>query len=180
MIEKKWWVAVWIITLLTLLLNGASIYRYEIKTLQNETTTLEPYRGKVILIVNTASHSGYISQLGGLEKLYRIYRPRGFEVLGFPSNQFASQEPLEGKEIERFFKQKYGVTFTIFGKIEMNGDHTHPLFRYLKDAVGEVSQSELSEWNFTKFLIDRNGLVIRCYSPRVKPSEIAADIEKIL
>src|SRR3989339_2180564 len=177
MMEKRWWVAVWIITFLALLLNTTSIYKYEVKTLQNETTTLEPYRGKVMLIVNTASCCGYTPQLAGLEKLYRIYRPRGFAVLGFPSNQFGGKEPLEGKQIERFFKQKYGVSFPIFGKINVD---TSPLYRYLQKAVGSFSKSESVEWNFTKFLIDRQGHVICRYPPDVNPETIAADIERLL
>lgn len=177
MIEKKWWLAIWIITFLALLLNSASIYTYEIKTLQNEKTTLEPYRGKVMLIVNTASCCGYSTQLTGLEKLYRIYRPRGFSVLGFPSNQFGVKEPLDGEKIEQFYKQKYGVTFPIFGKINFDTD---PLYLYLQKAVGGLSKSKSVDWNFTKFLIDRNGHVIYRYPPDVKPEEIAVDIERLL
>jgi len=180
MMQKKWFLTVWIIIVLGLLLNAGSIYNYEVKTLRNETMTLEPFKGEVILIVNTASRCSYSSQLSGLEKLYRNYRMRGFTVLGFPTNQFASQEPLEGLQIQRFCKQKYGVTFPIFNKIKVNGKHAHPLYTYLKNGVGGLNQSKMIEWNFTKFLIDRSGHVIRRYSPNVTPKEIAADIEKIL
>lgn len=180
MIEKKWWVAVWIITFLALLLNTTSVYKYEVKTLQNKTTTLEPYRGKVMLIVNTASCCGYTQQLEGLEKLYRMYRPRGFSVLGFPTNHVPLQEPLQGEQIKRFCKEKYGVTFPIFGKIDLNKESLHPLYRYLQTAVGDMSDYRSIEWNFTKFLIDRNGHVIRRYAPSVTPEEITADIERLL
>jgi len=178
--KKKWWLAAWIIVVFALLLHAASIYSYEFKTLRNQTTTLEPYRGKVILIVNIATRCAYTPQLGGLEKLYTAYGSRGFTVLGFPINQFALQEPLSGEGIEHFCKHMYGVTFPIFGKIEVNGVNANPLYRYLKNGVSVLSKNESIEWNFTKYLIDRNGLVIRRYSPRVKPEEIAADIEKIL
>lgn len=178
--KKKWWLGAWVITVLALLLNAASIYKYEVKTLRNETTTLEPYRGKVLLIVNIASGCAYTPQLGGLEKLYNTYSSRGFAVLGFPTNQFSSQEPLAGQELEKFCKHKYGVTFPIFGKIDVSGVNINPLYHYLKNGLSGVSQSEAIEWNFTKYLIDRNGFVLRKYSPRVTPEEIAADIEKFL
>jgi len=178
--KKKWWLGAWVITVLALLLNAASIYKYEVKTLRNETTTLEPYRGKVLLIVNLASRCAYTPQLEGLEKLYSTYSSRGFAVLGFPTNQVSSQEPLAGPELEKFCKHKYGVTFPIFGKIDVSGVNVNPLYYYLKNGISGVSQSEPIEWNFTKYLIDRNGYVLRKYSPRVKPEEIAADIEKFL
>jgi len=178
--KKKWWLGAWVITVLALLLNAASIYKYEVKTLRNETTTLEPYRGKVLLIVNIASRCAYTPQLEGLEKLYSTYSSRGFAVLGFPTNQVSSQEPLAGPELEKFCKHKYGVTFPIFGKIDVSGVNVNPLYYYLKNGISGVSQSEPIEWNFTKYLIDRNGYVLRKYSPRVKPEEIAADIEKFL
>ncbi len=133
-----------------------------------------------MLIVTTACHCSDTPQLAGLEKLYRTYRSRGFEVVGFPSNQFDTQETLKGEEMKHFFQQKYGVTFTIFGKINVNGDNIHPLYRYLKNAVGDFRKRDSIEWNFTKYLIDRKGFVIRRYSPRVRPEEIAADIEKFL
>lgn len=177
--KKKWWLAVWVITVLALLLNAASIYKYEVKTLQNETTNLEPYQGKVILIVNIASRCVYTPQLRGLEKLYSTYKSRGFTVLGFPTNQFASQEPLGAEELEKFCKHNYGVTFPIFGKIDVHGANTNPLYYYLKGGNG-LSKNESIEWNFTKYLIDRNGFILRRYSPRVQPEEIASDIEKFL
>lgn len=178
--KKKWWLGAWVIAVLALLLNAASIYKYEVKTLRNQTTNLEPYRGKVILIVNIASRCVYTPQLGGLEKLYATYSSRGFTVLGFPTSQFAFQEPLEGEELEKFCKHKYGVTFPIFGKINVNGANANPLYNYLKNGGSGLGKSESIEWNFTKYLIDRNGFILRRYSPRVTPEEIAADIKKFL
>lgn len=166
--KKEWWLAGWGIAVFLTLFHTASIFSYEIKTPHNRTTTLESYRGKVTLVVNTASHCKYTPQLSGLEKLYRTYRSRGFEVIGFPSNQLHPQETLSGEEIKHFFQHKYGVTFPIFGKTDVNS------------VVSGFNKKESIEWNFTKYLIDRNGLVIRRYSPRVRPEEIAADIEKIL
>lgn len=178
--KKKWWLAVWVMSVLALLLNAASIYKVQIKTLQNEFINLEAYRGKVILIVNIASKSAYTPQLSGLEKLYNTYGSRGFTVIGFPTGQLASQESLDGEELERFCEHKYGVTFPIFGKIDTNGANTDSLYYYLKKGVGGLNKSGSIEWNFTKYLIDRRGVVLRKYSPRVSPEEIAADIEKFL
>jgi glutathione peroxidase len=178
--KKKWWLAAWVLTVLALLLNAASIYKYEVKTLRNGITNLEAYRGKVILIVNITSKCAYTPQLSGLEKLYTAYGSRGFTVLGFPTSQFPSQEPLSGEEIEQFCKQKYGVTFPIFGKIDVYGANTSPLYHYLKSGIAGVKKNTSIEWNFTKYLIDRNGFILRRYSPRVTPEEIAADIEKFL
>lgn len=175
--KKKWWLSVWVMTVLALLLNAASIYKVEVKTLRNEITDLEAYRGKVVLIVNIASKSAYTPQLSGLEKLYNSYGQRGFTVLGFPTSQFASQEPLDGEELERFCEHKYGVTFPIFGKIDTNTDS---LYTYLKSGVAGLNKNGSIEWNFTKYLIDRKGVILRIYSPRVTPEEIAADIEKLL
>lgn len=178
--KKKWWLAVWIMTVLALLLNAASFYKFEVKTLRNESTTLEAYRGKVILIVNVASKSAYTPQLSGLEKLYNTYGSRGFTVIGFPTSQFASQEPLEGADLERFCKHNYGVTFPIFGKIDVYGTNTNPLYDYLKSGISGLNKTTSIEWNYTKYLIDRNGFILRRYSPRVTPEAIAADIEKFL
>ena len=175
--KKKWWLAVWVFTVLALLLNAASIYKSEVKTHRNQTTDIELYRGKELLIVNIASRCAYTPQLSGLEKLYTTYSARGFAVLGFPTSQFAFQEPLDGEDLNRFYKQTYGVTFPIFGKIDVNAN---PLYHYLKKGVSGLGKSESIEWNFTKYLIGRNGVVLRKYSPRVTPEEIAADVEKFL
>ncbi|HZF71030.1 glutathione peroxidase [Sulfuricurvum sp.] len=157
-----------------------SIYDFEVLTIHKEKSTLEPYRGKVMLIVNTASKCGFTPQFAGLEKLYRTYKDIGFVVLGFPCNQFASQEPLSEPEIENFCRIDYGVTFPMFAKIDVNGDNTHPLYRYLKQQAPGILGSEAIKWNFTKFLVDRHGKVITRYAPATTPEEIEADIKALL
>jgi glutathione peroxidase len=178
--KKKWWLITWFITVFALLLNAASIYNHEVKATYNYTSALEPHRGKVILIVNTATQSNFTPQLIGLEKLYQSYRTRGFEVIGFTSNHFTAQEALNDESVESFCRQKYGVTFPIFSKSDLNGSNNHALYRYTKNSVGSFRKNDLIVWSYTKYLIDRNGIVIHRYSPNVKPEEIATDIEKIL
>ena len=158
--------------------NGGSIYSIGVKTIDGASTTLEPYRGKVMLIVNTASKCGFTSQFAGLETLYRRYKGRGFVVLGFPCNQFASQEPLSEPQIRNFCQVNYGVTFPMFAKIDVNGPNAHPLYSHLKQSAPGILRSEAIKWNFTKFLVDREGRVVRRYAPSTKPEEIASDIEK--
>lgn len=157
-----------------------SIYEIQVQTIEEENTTLTPYRGKVMLVVNTASECGFTPQLEGLEKLYREYETHGFTVLGFPCNQFMGQEPLEGEAIRNFCQTNYSVTFPIFAKIEVNGENTHPLYAYLKKEAPGFLGSELIKWNFTKFLVDRNGHVVERYAPSTKPDELREAIEKLL
>lgn len=161
-------------------MSEASIYNFEVLDIHRQKTTMEPYRGKVILIVNTASRCGFTPQFDGLEKLYKAYKDKGFVVLGFPCNQFGSQEPLSEPQIENFCRLDYGVTFPIFAKIDVNGANSHPLYRYLKQNAPGVLGSELIKWNFTKFLIDRNGKVIRRYAPSTPPESLENDIKKLL
>jgi glutathione peroxidase len=140
---------------------------------------LAAYAGKVLLIVNTASKCGFTPQYEGLEALHRDLGPRGFEVLGFPCNQFGAQEPGDAAEIASFCALTYDVTFPVFAKIEVNGDGTDPLFAQLKaDAPGLMGTKSI-KWNFTKFLVDRAGKVVRRYAPTDKPEAIKADIEKL-
>jgi glutathione peroxidase len=141
---------------------------------------LSPYAGKVLLIVNVASKCGFTPQYAGLEELHRKYADRGFEVLGFPCNQFGAQEPGDAAEIARFCSLTYDVTFPVFGKIDVNGDNAAPLYRYLKKAAPGLFGTEGIKWNFTKFLIDRDGQVVERYAPTTKPADIAEDIEKLL
>ncbi len=162
------------------LMSAPSIYDFEVLDIHHQKTTLAPYKGKVLLIVNTASRCGYTPQFAGLEKLYQTYKSKGFVVLGFPCNQFASQEPLNEKEIENFCRIDYGVTFPMFAKIDVNGANSHPLYRYLKQNAPGVLGSEIIKWNFTKFLIDRNGKVIRRYAPSTTPESIDKDIKELL
>ncbi|UIJ43607.1 glutathione peroxidase [Sphingomonas cannabina] len=142
--------------------------------------TLEPFAGQVLLIVNVASKCGFTPQYEGLEALYRRYRDRGFAVLGFPCNQFGGQEPGTAEEIANFCSLTYEVTFPLFGKIDVNGDDAAPLWRHLKKAAPGILGSEAIKWNFTKFLVDREGRVVERYAPTTKPADIAADIEKLL
>ena len=140
---------------------------------------LEDYRGRVLLIVNTASRCGFTPQFAGLESLYARYRERGFTVLGFPCNQFGGQDPGSQDEIVAFCQLNYGVRFPMFGKIEVNGRGADPLFEHLKKAAPGILGKRIV-WNFTKFLIDREGEVVKRYAPSTQPEAIAADIEALL
>lgn len=144
------------------------------------TTDLSAYAGKVLLIVNTASKCGFTPQYAGLEALHRRYADRGLAVLGFPCNQFGAQEPGDAAEIANFCSLTYDVTFPVFAKVDVNGDGTAPLFRYLKHEAPGVLGSESIKWNFTKFLVDRDGKVVDRYAPTTKPEDIAKDIEALL
>lgn len=173
--------ALLIITLLwSTLMSAPSLYDFEVLDIHHQKTTLAPYKGQVLLIVNTASRCGYTPQFAGLEKLYKTHKEKGFAVLGFPCNQFASQEPLNEKQIENFCRIDYGVTFPMFAKIDVNGANSHPLYRYLKQNAPGVLGSEIIKWNFTKFLIDREGKVIRRYAPSTTPESIDKDIRNLL
>jgi len=140
---------------------------------------MKTYEGKVVLIVNTASKCGFTPQYEGLEKLYNTYKDKGLVILGFPCNQFASQEPGSAEEISKFCTLKYGVTFPMFMKIEVNGKDADPLYKYLKTALPGTITNDI-KWNFTKFLLDKNGKPFKRYASTVKPEEISSDIEKLL
>ena len=142
--------------------------------------SLADYADKILLIVNTASHCGFTPQYAGLEALYRRYKDHGLVVLGFPCNQFGAQEPGSAEEIATFCEKNYGVSFPMFARIEVNGDNAHPLFQHLKKSARGVLGSEGIKWNFTKFLIDRDGNVIDRYAPATAPEAIAKDIEALL
>jgi glutathione peroxidase len=145
--------------------------------LDGQPQALADYAGKVLLIVNTASECGFTPQYAGLEALYRRYRERGLEILGFPCNQFGAQEPGSADAIAGFCEKNYGVSFPLFAKIEVNGDKAHPLYRHLKKSAPGVLGSEAIKWNFTKFLVNRDGAVIARYAPATTPAAIAKDIE---
>jgi glutathione peroxidase len=151
-----------------------------VRTADGATHDLSAWRGQVLLIVNTASQCGFTPQYAGLEALWRRYKDRGFAVLGFPCNQFGAQEPGSAEEIHSFCSTRYDVTFPIFGKIEVNGTDAAPLYQHLKAQAPGLLGSQAIKWNFTKFLIDREGKVVRRYAPMTKPDEIARDIEKLL
>lgn len=158
----------------------SDVYDFEVERLNGDPLKLSEYRGKVLLIVNTASRCGFTPQYAGLEKLYAKYKRRGLEVLGFPCNQFGNQEPGGADEIAEFCSVNYGVTFPMFEKIDVNGRNAHPLFRHLKREAPGVLGSEPIKWNFTKFLVGRDGKVIRRYAPNDAPASIAGDVEKAL
>ncbi len=140
---------------------------------------LSDYKGKVLLIVNTASECGFTPQYQGLQELYDKYRTKGLEILGFPCDQFGHQEPGTDKEIASFCHVNYGVTFPIFSKVEVNGENEHPVFKFLKNEKGGLLTDNI-KWNFTKFLVDKQGHVIDRYAPQTVPARIAGDIEKLL
>ena len=158
----------------------ATILDHEVKKPGGATEQLRAHEGKVLLVVNVASKCGFTPQYAGLEALYRRYKDRGFEVLGFPCNQFGNQEPGDAQEIATFCSTSYDVTFPVFAKIEVNGPQADPLFEQLKkDAPGLMGLTSI-KWNFTKFLIDRKGHVARRYAPTTRPEDIAKDIEALL
>jgi glutathione peroxidase len=157
-----------------------SLYSLPITPLKGEPTTLEQYQGKVLLIVNVASHCGFTPQYEGLEQLQREYGPRGFLVLGFPCNQFGAQEPGNAEEIATFCSTTYDVTFPLFEKIDVNGPKAHPLFQFLKAEAPGLLGTEGIKWNFTKFLIDRSGRVVSRHAPNETPASLRANIEALL
>jgi len=151
-----------------------------VRAADGTTISLDQWRGKVLLIVNTASKCGFTPQYEGLEVLHRELGPRGFEVLAFPCNQFGAQEPGDAAEIASFCSLTYDVTFPVFAKIDVNGVKADPLFERLKFAAPGLMGTKAIKWNFTKFLIDRAGQVVRRYAPTTKPDEIRRDIEALL
>ncbi|KQN01391.1 glutathione peroxidase [Sphingomonas sp. Leaf230] len=157
-----------------------AITDFTVKNADGTATSLELYRGKVLLIVNTASKCGFTPQYDGLEALHRDYADRGFEVLAFPCNQFGGQEPGDAAEIANFCTLTYDVTFPVFAKIDVNGAGADPLFERLKSDAPGVLGSKAIKWNFTKFLVGRDGAVVDRYAPTTKPEDIRKDIEKLL
>ena len=158
----------------------ASIYDFSVEDIHGMEQKLDRYKDKVMLVVNVASKCGFTPQYKGLEVLYKKLHGKGLEILGFPCNQFGSQEPGGEEEIESFCEVNYGVTFPMFAKIDVNGKNAAPLYEYLKDAKPGLLGSEAIKWNFTKFLVDRKGKVVERYAPKVEPEAIADDIEKLL
>ena len=157
-----------------------SVYEYSAKTLDGEDKSLSDFTGQVLVIVNVASKCGFTPQYEGLEALYRTYKDRGFSVLGFPCNQFGAQEPGDAAEIASFCSLTYDVDFPMFAKVEVNGPGAHPLYDYLKREKKGLLGSESIKWNFTKFLIGRDGEVVDRFAPTVKPQDMASAIEKLL
>jgi glutathione peroxidase len=157
-----------------------AITEFHVKAADGSDADLSAYAGKVLLVVNVASKCGFTPQYEGLEALHRSYADRGFEVLGFPCNQFGAQEPGNAEEIANFCSLTYDVTFPVFAKIDVNGSGADPLFGELKKQAPGFLGTEGIKWNFTKFLVGRDGQVVERYAPTTKPAEIAADIEKLL
>ena len=157
-----------------------TIYSFNVKTIDGKSIALEDYKGQLLLIVNTASQCGFTPQYAGLESLYQIFQDQGFTVLGFPCNQFGQQEPGTSQEIAGFCDSHYGISFPLFEKVEVNGQNAHPLFIYLKSAAPGILGSQTVKWNFTKFLVDRDGIAIKRYPSLVTPSMIQKDLKKYL
>jgi glutathione peroxidase len=163
--------------------SAKSVYEFSAALLDGSTVSLSEFKGRVLLIVNTASQCGFTPQYAGLESLYRTYNERGLEVLGFPCNQFGAQEPGTGDEIGVFCQRNYGVSFPMFAKIDVNGAHAHPLYRFLKKSkpgiLGPLGGGSI-KWNFTKFMVDRNGRVVARYASMKDPKSLAKPIKELL
>lgn len=156
-----------------------NFYEFSAKKMNGQEVKMEAYGGKVVLVVNTASKCGLTPQFKELEELYEEYRDKGLEILGFPCNQFAKQDAGTNKEISEFCQLNYGVTFTMFEKIDVNGKNAHPLYKYLKNETKTFFNREI-KWNFAKILIDSEGNVVKRYSPTLSPLKIKGDIEKLI
>ncbi len=157
-----------------------TLYDFSASALDGKRIDLNKYKGRVVLVVNTASECGLTPQYAGLEALHQKFQKRGLEVLGFPCNQFGGQEPGDAAQIGAFCQKNYGVGFQMFGKIEVNGDGAHPLYKWLTRTAPGLLGSEAIKWNFTKFLIGPDGNVVKRYAPQTVPVDLEADIEKLL
>ena len=157
-----------------------TIYDFEAKDISGKDIALSAFKGKVMLVVNTASKCGFTPQFGGLEVLHKTYAGQGLAVLGFPCNQFGAQDPGSDSEIAGFCQMNYGVSFPMMGKIDGNGPSAHPLYKWLAAEAPGLLGSKAIKWNFTKFLVDKNGQVIKRYAPLDKPADMAKDIEAAL
>lgn len=158
----------------------STVYDFSAKTIEGSDKKLTDYQGKVMLVVNTASKCGFTPQYEGLEALYREYKDKGLVVLGFPCDQFGHQEPGDENEIKNFCTLKYDVSFPMFAKVEVNGANAHPLYKHLKEEKPGLLGSEGIKWNFTKFLIDKTGKVVKRFPPTEKPEAMKKDVEKLL
>ncbi|GGF18480.1 glutathione peroxidase [Youhaiella tibetensis] len=158
----------------------SAFYDFSAPRLDGTEQSLGDYRGKVILVVNVASHCGFTPQYAGLESLWRQYGERGLVVMGFPCNQFGEQEPGNADEIAQFCSLTYDVTFPLFAKVDVNGKNESPIWAWLKSVAPGILGIEAIKWNFTKFLLDRDGKVVERYAPTVEPKDIAADVERLL
>ena len=157
-----------------------SLYDFEVEKIDGNKQSMADFSNKVLLIVNTASKCGFTPQYEGLEQLYRDYRDKGLEILAFPCNQFGGQEPGSEEQIQQFCDLNYQTSFPLFKKVDVNGDQAEPLYNYLKDTARGVLGSKSIKWNFTKFLVDKQGNVVRRYGSTTKPDEIRQDIEALI
>ena len=167
------------IALASYFIMATSIYDFKVPGLEGGTIDISQFKGKKIMIVNTASKCGNTPQYSELEQLYKKYKDK-LVIIGFPANNFGGQEPGSREEISEFCKRNYGVTFPMFAKVDVNGENTHPLFKYLKSQAKGVLGSEAIKWNFTKFLVDRNGQVVGRFASNVSPLKLKEEIEKLL
>ncbi|MEY2398777.1 MAG: glutathione peroxidase [Actinomycetota bacterium] len=156
-----------------------NLFEFEAQTLDGKAQPLDAYEGKVVLVVNTASKCGFTPQYAGLQSLYEKYHDKGLEILGFPCDQFGHQEPGDESEIGAFCTKNYGVSFPMFAKVDVNGGKAHPVFAFLRKATGGMLGNRI-KWNFTKFLVNKDGTPVKRYGSITKPEKLAADIEKLL
>ena len=160
--------------------SAGTVYDFTVPDASGSDICLDRYQGKVLLIVNVAGKCGFTPQYAGLQQLYETFRKRGFVILGFPCNQFGGQEPGADAEIQQFCSLNYGVSFPVLAKLEVNGEHAHPLFRFLKHAAPGILGTEAIKWNFTKFLVDRRGRPRKRFSPATKPEKLVPAIRALL
>ncbi|MBD1822770.1 glutathione peroxidase [Cyanobacteria bacterium FACHB-DQ100] len=160
--------------------TSPSIYDFSANSIEGQPVSLSAYKDKVLLIVNTASQCGFTPQYQGLQSIHNKYENQGFAVLGFPCNQFGQQEPGSANEIQSFCEMRFGVTFPLFEKVDVNGANAHPLFKFLTKAAPGIFGTEGIKWNFTKFLVDRSGQVVKRYPSTTKPEDIEKDIQALL
>ncbi len=160
--------------------TSPSIYDFSANSIEGQPVSLNTYKDKVLLIVNTASQCGFTPQYQGLQSVYNKFENQGFAILGFPCNQFGQQEPGSADEIQSFCETRFGVTFPLFQKVDVNGENAHPLFKFLTKAVPGIFGTEGIKWNFTKFLVDRSGKVVKRYPSTAKPEDIEKDIQALL
>ncbi|MBN1117319.1 MAG: glutathione peroxidase [Bacteroidales bacterium] len=156
-----------------------NFHEFKARNIQGNEISMEVFKGKAVLVVNTASKCGLTPQYEGLEKLYKEYKNKGLVILGFPCNQFGNQEPGSEKDIQENCLINYGVSFPMFSKVDVNGKNAHPIFKYLKKEKGGILGGKI-KWNFTKFLIDQEGKPVKRFAPTIKPEKIVSDIDKIL
>ena len=159
--------------------TAQNFYDFKALNMQNKEVSMSDYKGKVVLVVNTASKCGFTPQFAGLEELYKKYKDQGLVILGFPCNQFGNQDPGTDEEIQSFCQVNYGVNFPMFSKIDVNGKNAHPIYKYLKNSLSGAITDDI-KWNFTKFLIDKSGKPIKRYGSNVKPVDLEFDIEETL